>query len=109
MLLMLKRFGAFVINKYLSKQKQTGQIILIVFGPTKVVLLVCMLTLVESFQECLGNESSLLQCRFDPWTQTDCSKEEWAGVICKTKEEECKEEVGSMHFFCLVILGHLAI
>ncbi len=44
---------------------------------------------------CMGDEGSLLECRFDPWTKHDCSHKEWAGVVCKTEEDGCGEdEVG---------------
>ncbi len=42
--------------------------------------------------DCKGTESSLLQCRFDPWTQHDCSHKEWAGVVCKTQDEDCRTD-----------------
>lgn len=34
--------------------------------------------------ECLGNETSLLQCRHNGWRQTDCDGTETAGVVCQT-------------------------
>ena len=44
---------------------------------------------------CQGNEDGLLQCQFSPWTEHDCSVKEWAGVVCKERQEECHtEEVG---------------
>ena len=33
---------------------------------------------------CTGNETSLSECRFDGWKNTDCSRDEGAGVICRT-------------------------
>ncbi len=45
--------------------------------------------------DCDGSESSLLECRFDPWTRHDCSHKEWAGVVCKAHTDECRmDEVG---------------
>lgn len=41
---------------------------------------------------CEGNETSLFDCKFDPWTVHDCGDREWAGVICKLKEEKCGDE-----------------
>jgi hypothetical protein len=42
---------------------------------------------------CKGTESSLEECKFDPWTKHDCRSSEWAGAICKIEEEDCKDEV----------------
>lgn len=42
--------------------------------------------------DCDGSESDVLDCRFDPWTKHDCSAKEWAGVVCKTKEEGCHHD-----------------
>ncbi|QQP49145.1 Serine protease 79, partial [Caligus rogercresseyi] len=43
--------------------------------------------------DCIGNESSILDCKFDPWTQHDCTEKEWAGVSCKISQKECEPEV----------------
>ena len=43
--------------------------------------------------ECKGNETSVLECEFDPWTKTDCNDHEWVGVSCKLGEtSECNRE-----------------
>ncbi|CAB4062623.1 SVH1 [Lepeophtheirus salmonis] len=39
-----------------------------------------------------SNETSILNCKFDPWTQHDCSNKEWAGVRCKISQKECEPE-----------------
>ena len=38
---------------------------------------------------CKGDEESLLDCQFSPWTKHDCSDSEWAGVRCKHEQETC--------------------
>eukprot|EP00095_Tigriopus_kingsejongensis_P002017 maker-scaffold419_size176504-snap-gene-0.37 protein:Tk02017 transcript:maker-scaffold419_size176504-snap-gene-0.37-mRNA-1 annotation:"hypothetical protein DAPPUDRAFT_316225" len=40
--------------------------------------------------KCRGNESSLLDCTFDPWMTHDCRANEWAGVRCVVDNIECK-------------------
>ena len=42
--------------------------------------------------DCDGSENDILGCRFDPWTKNDCSKKEWAGVVCKTEAAECHRD-----------------
>ena len=32
--------------------------------------------------DCDGNETSILQCKFDPWTINNCNYNEWVGVSC---------------------------
>lgn len=39
--------------------------------------------------KCQGNESSLLECSFQPWMKHDCQANEWAGVRCKDHAQEC--------------------
>uniref|UniRef100_A0AAR5Q9G6 Uncharacterized protein n=1 Tax=Dendroctonus ponderosae TaxID=77166 RepID=A0AAR5Q9G6_DENPD len=41
--------------------------------------------------ECLGNETSLMQCNFAGWGIHNCADREIAGVICKTPQETCTE------------------
>jgi hypothetical protein len=41
---------------------------------------------------CRGNETSLLECTFDPWAKHDCRDDEWAAVVCKNKEEACRQQ-----------------
>lgn len=41
--------------------------------------------------KCTGSESSILECKFDPWTKHDCSNNEWAGVVCKEENDDCNE------------------
>src|SRR6218665_318792 len=33
---------------------------------------------------CTGNETALNECRFDGWKNVDCSRDEGAGVVCRT-------------------------
>ena len=42
--------------------------------------------------DCRGSETSILDCKFNPWTQHDCRNSEWAGVVCQL-DQECNEEV----------------
>jgi hypothetical protein len=39
-----------------------------------------------------GDESSLLECKFNPWREHDCSPKEHAGVICRDASAACLEE-----------------
>ena len=32
--------------------------------------------------DCNGNETSILECSFDPWTINNCNDNEWVGVSC---------------------------
>lgn len=41
---------------------------------------------------CQGNESSILECTFDPWGQHDCGGNEIAGVVCKQQQDKCLED-----------------
>ena len=41
--------------------------------------------------DCRGTENSLLDCKFNPWTQHDCRNSEWAGVVCQL-DQECNED-----------------
>ena len=41
---------------------------------------------------CKGTEETLLECKFNPWKEHDCSAKEYAGVICRSKQEACTEE-----------------
>jgi hypothetical protein len=34
-----------------------------------------------------GDESSLLECKFNPWREHDCSAKEHAGVVCRDHPE----------------------
>ena len=44
--------------------------------------------------DCKGNETSILECKFHPWTVNDCSDNEWSGVICKLGEvSECDPDI----------------
>ena len=42
---------------------------------------------------CKGTEETILDCQFNPWTKHDCQITEWAGVICKTEDASCAEEL----------------
>ena len=42
--------------------------------------------------DCKGNENSLLDCKFNPWKEHDCSAKEYAGVVCRQRQESCGEE-----------------
>ncbi len=41
---------------------------------------------------CEGDESDLLNCNFAPWRKHDCSDKEWAGVVCKQEQQECRRD-----------------
>ena len=41
---------------------------------------------------CKGSESTLLECKFNPWKEHDCSAKEYAGVICKVEQASCSDE-----------------
>lgn len=42
--------------------------------------------------DCNGNEESVLECKFNPWTENDCSLKEFAGVVCIDENRECTKE-----------------
>jgi len=42
--------------------------------------------------DCAGNEESILECKFNPWTVNDCSLKEFAGVVCIDENRECSDE-----------------
>ena len=42
--------------------------------------------------KCKGTENSILECKFNPWKEHDCAPKEYAGVVCKVKDETCSEE-----------------
>ena len=42
--------------------------------------------------DCVGDESDLLECKFNPWGDHDCSAKEFAGVICIDENQECGED-----------------
>ena len=42
--------------------------------------------------DCKGSEDTLLECKFNPWKEHDCSAKEYAGVVCRRKQESCLEE-----------------
>ena len=41
--------------------------------------------------DCVGDETDLLECKFNPWGDHDCSAKEFAGVICIDENQECGE------------------
>ncbi|CAG0882026.1 unnamed protein product [Cyprideis torosa] len=45
---------------------------------------------------CTGNETSIAECNFDGWRKHDCTKEEAAGVECRTDSKPC----GDREFEC---------
>ena len=46
---------------------------------------------------CKGDEATILECKYNPWTQHDCRIREWAGVTCQD-QEICSEEVSYIIF-----------
>ena len=42
--------------------------------------------------DCQGIEESVMECKFNPWTEHDCSPKEFAGVICLDESRECEQE-----------------
>lgn len=42
--------------------------------------------------DCMGEEEDILECKFNPWGEHDCSAKEFAGVICIDENEECGED-----------------
>ena len=47
---------------------------------------------------CKGDEATILECKYNPWTQHDCRIREWAGVTCQD-QEICSEEVSYTRYF----------
>ncbi|CAG9769987.1 unnamed protein product [Ceutorhynchus assimilis] len=41
--------------------------------------------------ECLGNETSIMDCNFAGWGIHNCADREIAGVVCKTPQDTCSE------------------
>ena len=44
--------------------------------------------------DCTGEETDILECKFNPWGDHDCSAKEFAGVVCIDEREECGEVFG---------------
>ena len=42
--------------------------------------------------DCTGAEQDILECKFNPWGNHDCSLKEFAGVKCVDEREECGED-----------------
>ena len=42
--------------------------------------------------DCIGDESDILECKSNPWTEHDCSVKEMAGVVCKSEDVPCSSE-----------------
>ena len=42
--------------------------------------------------ECNGNETSLLNCKKDPWGSHQCKAHEVVGVVCQVKKGWCLKE-----------------
>ena len=41
--------------------------------------------------DCKGDETDILECKFNPWGDHDCSEKEFAGVVCIDENRECGE------------------
>ncbi|XP_018571935.1 uncharacterized protein LOC108911476 [Anoplophora glabripennis] len=42
--------------------------------------------------DCLGNETTLIDCSFPGWGVHNCRNQEIAGVVCKTPQEKCGKD-----------------